>query len=814
MIIIRTASIVLNNCTRNFDKEYDYIIPDDLADKVQKGVRVIVPFGVSNKSSEGYVLHIKDTSDMEDLKSIKKVIDDTPVLTEEAIEIARWMKEKYICTFADAIRCFIPSGMNVKALQYVKLIRDVQTDNKNWNKIIEFLRKNDSVCELAELRKVKVSGLSGILKELEQSGLVEITERYSSNVQEKYVKGAYLTAEPDEIMEDMESGRIRTIQQIRVLEMLLDNECISTADLIRFSGVSPGVLNTLKKNGYIDFKDIEVKRDPFKFKHYESTEPKTPTAEQAKVLEEVDLLLGKKEFSEVLLHGVTGSGKTEVYLQLIKHTVDMGREAIVLVPEISLTPQMVERFKGRFQDKVAVLHSRLSPGERFDQWKFIREGKVKVVVGARSAVFAPLKNIGIIIIDEEHENTYKSEIVPKYHASEIARKRCELNSAILLYGSATPSVETYYRAETGEIKMFKMTERPNKMHLPKVEIVDMRKELSEGNKTIFSKSLYFEMKKNIEENLQTILFLNRRGHSSFVICRDCGFVIKCRYCNISMTYHANDKRLICHYCGYTVINPQVCPKCKSNNIRYFGTGTQKVEEEVRKFFSDCSVLRMDMDTTGFKNAHELILESFKKDNINVLVGTQMIAKGHDFPNVTLVGVIAADSILNMGDYKATERTFQLITQVAGRAGRGEHPGKVIVQTYNTENFSIKAACTHNYDEFYRQEIILRKELNYPPFTNIAVILLSGSNDKVVYSKAEEVKKNILNLPNVECCQVLGPARSPLSRIKNRFRWRMVLKCEDKERLIWILAKISDDFYKSNNRRIVALSTDINPSNLL
>ncbi len=815
----KTAVIIIKECTRNFDKEYDYIVPEEFLEKVKKGVRVIVPFGASNRLLEGFVLSIKDTHNTNNMKSIHKVIDSEPILTDEMIEVSRWMKGKYICTWADAIKCFMPAGTNIKTLQFVKLkddqIKDnVKVSNKSHNKIVEYLVKSNSECEVSDLKKLKIAGLFGVLEHMKKSGIIDIIEQYTTGVQEKYTRVAFIIRPHDEIIEAIEGGIIRTIQQIRVLEMLLDNEYIATADIVKFSGVSPSVLNTLKKNGYIDFKEIEVIRDPLKDKYIERTFPLNPTPEQADVIKEVVPYLSEKKFSEMLIHGVTGSGKTEVYLQLIQHAIEMGREAIVMVPEISLTPQMVERFKGRFGDSVAVLHSRLSLGERYDQWRLIFEGEIKVAVGARSAVFAPFKNIGIIIIDEEHENTYKSEVCPKYTAHDIARKRCELNNAVLLYGSATPSIENYYRAQTGEIKLLEMSLRANNQQLPEVELIDMRKELKEGNRTIFSHALANQMQKNIQNELQTILFLNRRGHSSFVLCRDCGFVIKCRYCNISLTYHDNDKRLTCHYCGYTVKNPNTCPKCKSINIRYFGVGTQKVEEEVKKAFPNSTVLRMDMDTTNYKNAHELILDSFKNNNINTLVGTQMVAKGHDFPKVTLVGVIAADSLLNTGDYRATERTFQLITQVAGRAGRGKLPGKVIVQTYNTEDFSIKAATKHDYKEFYKQEILIRRSLMYPPFTNIAVVLLSGSYDKSTYYKAEEVKKSILELKYAGDCQILGPARSPLSRIKNRYRWRIVIKCNDIDKLIFMLTNLSDEFYKAKNKKNILLSVDINPVNLM
>jgi primosomal protein N' (replication factor Y) len=518
----------------------------------------------------------------------------------------------------------------------------------------------------------------------------------------------------------------------------------------------------------------------------------------------------------MLLHGVTGSGKTEVYLQLIQHVIDSGRHAIVLVPEISLTPQMVDRFRGRFGARVAVMHSRLSPGERYDQWRQIREGEVSIVVGARSAIFAPFSDLGLVVIDEEHENTYKSEITPKYTAAQIAAMRCSNDGALLIYGSATPSTETYQRAIDGEIGLAVMKGRANTMVMPKVHIVDMRKELELGNRSIFSSALSAEIEKNINAGQQTILFLNKRGYASFVLCRSCGIRLKCKHCNITMTYHSVDDRLICHYCGYTVKMPAVCPKCGSSHIRQFGTGTQKVEEELHKYFPEASVIRMDMDTTTGKHSHEEILDAFRRQNINILVGTQMIAKGHDFPNVTLVGVLAADSLLGMDDYRASERTFQLLTQVAGRAGRGQLPGRVVIQTYNTEDYSITTACSHDYDSFFKKEAQIRSRLGYPPFTGIGVAVISSINDKLAYARAKEVCGFLTSRLDKGAGDELlpGPARAPLSRIRNRYRWRVIIKCCSEERLADILSALTDFFARKKDKADVDLSVDINPVSML
>lgn len=813
----KIASVVICNSTRQFDREYHYKIPGHLSGIIKPGIRVIVPFGRADRLKEAYVFQLLDSTGMDELKEIRKVVDEKPVLSSQMLSLAAWMKDRYICTYSDVIKCMLPSGIGLNSLRIVKFESGKEGLKPNEKVILDALTDAGNECEYNELQsRTGIKGFSKYLKDLEKAGVISVHEEFSSRIREKTVRVAYLALPVEEVVDEIENNRIKKIQQIRVLEMLAENEYISVTDITRFAGVSGSVLDTLKKYGYIDFRDIEVKRDPLRNVRVEKSEPLKPTVQQKEIIEKVKLHLDNKTFSEFLLHGVTGSGKTEVYLQLIRHVIDMGRQAVVLVPEISLTPQMVERFKGRFGEDVAVLHSRLSLGERYDQWRLIKENRIKVVVGARSAIFAPFDDLGIVIIDEEHENSYKSEITPKYHAAEIAGKRCMQENALLLYGSATPSVERYYQARTGKITLLELNERANRMEMPQVDLVDMRNELNNGNRTIFSRRLKEEMDLNIRAGQQTILFLNRRGYASFVMCRSCGFPVKCLNCNITLTYHAHDDRLICHYCGYTIKTPSVCPKCKSSHIRHFGTGTQKVEEDIRKHFTGASVIRMDMDTTTYKNSHEEILKAFREKNINVMIGTQMIAKGHDFPNVTLVGVLAADSLLNMGDYRASEKTFQLITQVAGRAGRGSLPGRVVIQTYNTEDFSILTACRHDYIAFYDQEIKLREKLDYPPFTNIAVVVLSGVNDRLAFQSAKEFRTELLGLfgRREGSPDVLGPARSPISRIKNKYRWRIVIKCKELDKLISVLREAADGYYKYKEKSTVDLSIDINPVNML
>lgn len=517
-----------------------------------------------------------------------------------------------------------------------------------------------------------------------------------------------------------------------------------------------------------------------------------PTLEQKKAIDLLNATCGKAGLKEFLLHGVTGSGKTEVYIQVIRYFVERGYGAIVLVPEISLTPQTVKRFVERLGDKVAVFHSRLSKGEKYLEWQKVNSGTAKVIVGARSALFTPVKNLGIVIIDEEHDSSYKSGQSPYYHARDVAEKLCELNNATLVLGSATPDISTYYRAKFGEISLIELTERTNHRELPKTDIVDMREELIAGNKTIFSKRLYDEIKVNLSKKEQTILFLNRRGYSTFVSCRKCGFVAKCRNCNIALTYHIDTDSLECHYCGAKFKNPQVCPICKEKYIKYFGIGTQKIENVVRKMFPEATVIRMDLDTTSKKDAHEKILSEFRDKNVDILIGTQMIAKGHDFPNVTLVGVMAADTSLNANDFYSAERTFDLLTQVSGRAGRAEKSGRVIVQTYESDNYSIVTAKEHDYERFYEQEIMLREQLFYPPFCDITLINISGeSEDKVIEDsrKIREIFEE--SFKGRDDVNVLQEVPSPISKIKNKYRFRIIIKSDVK-------IKINDEMYELIN----------------
>ena len=608
--------------------------------------------------------------------------------------------------------------------------------------------------------------------------------------------------------------KIKSEKQKKVLQFLKDNEGVTVPEIETYTGGTRAIVKTLEKNGYVEIIEKKIERDPLASKKIEKTENLKLTLEQQMAFDEISEKMDQEQYERFLIYGVTGSGKTEIYLQLIGKAMEQNKTSIILVPEISLTPQMIDRFISRFgKDEIAVLHSKLSLGERYDEWNRIKEGKAKIVIGARSAIFAPLNNIGIIIIDEEHDSSYKSESVPKYDAKEIAKKIAKENNCPLVLGSATPDLTTYYKAQQGEITLLALTKRANNSKLPSVDVVDLKMELANGNRSMLSYKLHDAIQKNLEEKRQTILFLNRRGYSTFIMCRECGYTVKCKNCDISLTYHRFENKLKCHYCGYEEDVVTVCPECHSTKIRYFGTGTQKLEQEINKVFPQATTIRMDVDTVSKKNSHEEILNKFRNENIDILIGTQMVVKGHHFPNVTLVGVIAADSSLNIDDYRANERTFQILTQVAGRAGREQLEGNVIIQTYNPENFAIQCAKEQNYDKFYNTEIALREQLKYPPFSDIILIGFSSLNENEVKQIAEKTYQYFRKMFNTEEFNVLKPMPSPIDKIQNRFRWRIIIKGIMTENANGILNEYLQKFYNCNYKN-TKVTIEINPNNMM
>ena len=742
------AQVIINSNVKNLNRIFDYNVPSEMQGTICVGDRVLVPFGNKKTYEEGFIVGLKENTQYK-VKDIAKIQEGIK-LTEENIDLAKLMARRYFCNISDCIKLMLPPG----------------TLNKNID----------------------------------------------SRVKDKTLNFVYLKKDIEEIEEDIENKIIKSEKQKRVLNFLIQNEGIQTTELEIITDTTNSVLKALEKKEYIEIIEEKVERNPFLNKDIKPTKKLKLTEEQQNAFNKIDETINNNENKEFLLYGVTGSGKTEIYLQLIEKIIQKNKTAIVLVPEISLTPQMVERFIARFgQEKIAVLHSKLSIGERYDQWNKIKNGECKIVIGARSAIFAPIQNLGLIIIDEEHDSSYKSETNPRYNAKELAGYMAKKNNIPLVLGSATPDISTYYKAENNKIEMLKLTKRANESNLPKVEVIDLREELANGNRSILSRKLYQEIEENLKNKKQTILFLNRRGYSTFVMCRDCGYTVKCKNCNITMTYHIKTNKLKCHYCGHEEKNLTECPECHSKNIKYFGTGTQRLEEDINKIFPEATTIRMDIDTVTRKNSHEEILNKFKNDNIDILIGTQMVVKGHHFPNVTLVGVIAADSSLYIEDYRANERTFQILTQVAGRAGREKLPGRVIIQTYNPDNFAIECSKKQNYDEFYETEIELRKQLKYPPFCDIISIGLTDTDNNKIKNVSERLYNNISRTIKNEKMDfnIYKPLPCPIDKIKNKYRWRIILKGKLNNKIIDIINKSIEQVNSKTTRIIV----DTNPTNL-
>ncbi len=742
------AQVVLNNKEQNIDKVFDYSVPQALEGKLSVGMRVLVPFGWGNRKVDGIVIGLKSSSDFKNLKEVSSIQGCEPVCEPWILELCLWVSHKYFCSLYQAIRLAMPPGMTSGVKE-----------------------KSVNIASL-KLGREAAFGIADALRE----------------------KGA--------------------VAQARIIEALLMTDSMPFAKLVREKGGSYEAIRALREKGYITTDTQQIERQAYDETKYEKTVAYTPTPEQKMVIDHLYKTIDAEKFEKILLRGVTGSGKTEVFLQAIERVIEIGKNAIMLVPEISLTPQMVQRFVSRFGNSVAVIHSALSGGERFDQWNKIKNGEVKVVVGARSAIFAPFKNIGIIILDEEHENSYKSETSPRYHTIDVAEKRARDEDAILLLASATPSISEFYKAKQGEYTLFEMTKRYNQGAMPEVSIVDMRGELFENkNRSPISLKLQREIQHNLDTGQKTILFLNRRGYSTFVSCRECGEVINCPDCSIAMTYHKGKDLLTCHYCGYIQRNVTECPSCGSEYVKYFGTGTQKIEEELYRLFPSAKVLRMDTDTTSQKGGHEKILDEFSKGGADILLGTQMVTKGLDFHDVTLVGVLAADTSLAVDDFRANERGFSLFTQVCGRAGRGDLKGRAVIQTYQPGNTTINFSKEHDYISFYENEIMQRKRLNYPPFCDIIYIMATGEDEQMVKSVIDDIgkafDKYMRNDKNI--FSKSGPAPAPIAKIKNNFRYRILLKCKDYDEIHNFLREIYEKHEGSKSP--VYLSIDINPINM-
>ncbi|CDR24223.1 primosomal protein N' [Staphylococcus schweitzeri] len=800
------AKVIVDVASKSVDFKFDYLIPERLVSVIQPGIRVVVPFGP--RTIQGYVMEVTTQPDskldISKLKNIIEVKDIKPELTPELIALSEWMSTTHVIKRISMLEVMLPSAIKAK---YKKAFM-LKDDTELTSEIIERFDKNGFYYYKDAQKNNDIASLMSLL----QAGIIEEKTILSQNVTKKTKRAVRIIDgfNPDEVLAKLE----KYIKQYDLYAFLSEEQhkTIFLSD-IEDIGFSKSSLDGLVKKGYVEKYDAIVERDPFKDRVFEHESKRRLTIDQQRAYSAINEKIVNQEQATFLLHGVTGSGKTEVYLQTIEDVLNQGKQAMMLVPEIALTPQMVLRFKRRFGDDVAVLHSGLSNGERYDEWQKIRDGRAQVSVGARSSVFAPFKNLGLIIIDEEHESTYKQEDYPRYHAREIAQWRSEYHHCPVILGSATPCLESYARAEKGVYHLLSLPNRVNQQALPNIDIVDMRTELTEGNRSMFSKDLREAIQLRLDRQEQVVLFLNRRGYASFMLCRDCGYVPQCPNCDISLTYHKTTDLLKCHYCGYQETPPNKCPNCESEHIRQVGTGTQKVEELLQQEFEGARIIRMDVDTTSKKGAHEKLLTEFERGNGDILLGTQMIAKGLDYPNITLVGVLNADTMLNLPDFRASERTYQLLTQVAGRAGRHEKVGQVIIQTYNPDHYSILDVQKNDYLTFYRQEMEYRKLGKYPPYYYLINFTISHKEMKKVMAASQHVHKILLQHLSDKAL-VLGPSPAALARINNEFRFQILVKYKSEPGLLQAIQYLDDYYHEKFIQEKLALKIDINPQMMM
>ncbi|KAB2335363.1 primosomal protein N' [Bacillus mesophilum] len=797
---MNVASVIVDVPAKQTDKPFDYLIPEHLIEIIKPGMRVIVPFGP--RKIQGFVVGIKAESDFKSLKELIEPMDLNPILNKELLSLGDWLSNHTLSYKISAYQAMLPAALKAK---YEKKLKRIDAIEELDPSIKLLFSDSDSITWEEAIAHVSIRTLQRAVSESSIELIYEVKER----VKKKKLKAIYC---PDRAQLEnwKKSLPANAAKQKEVLSYFLKQEGpVFQKEVEDILEVSSAVIKGLVKKEMLSETYLEVYRDPFAERQFSSTVPLSLTEEQHNAIIPIWNSVEQHEHEVFLLYGVTGSGKTEVYLQSIQRVLEQGREAIVLVPEISLTPQMVTRFKGRFGDKVAVLHSGLSAGEKYDEWRKIQRKEVSVAVGARSAIFAPFENLGIIIIDEEHETSYKQEENPRYHARDVAIERAKTYRCPVVLGSATPALETFARAQKDVYKLLKLPKRMNNQALPAVTIIDMREELREGNRSMFSRVLLDQLKERIEKKEQTVLFLNKRGHSSFVMCRDCGYVINCPNCDISLTYHQYSRQMKCHYCGHEDHVPSVCPECQSEHIRYFGTGTQKVEEELVKVLPEARVIRMDVDTTSRKGAHEKLLNQFQEGQADILLGTQMIAKGLDFPNITLVGVLSADTMLHLPDFRSSEKTFQLLTQVSGRAGRHQLEGEVIIQTYTPEHYSVELAGTQDYDLFYDKEMMIRKIHKYPPFYYISLITVSHEQLMKAVAVTEKITGWVRAKLSDEAV-VLGPVASPIPRINNRYRYQCLVKYKREPQLNGALKTVLDQYQQEIATGGLQISIDVNP----
>ena len=797
------AQVLVDVPTMQTNRPYSYQIPVAWQSQVTPGMRVVVPFGRGKRRVQGFVLKLDEATNYDgDLKAIDTVVDLAPVLNHEALEMTEWLAES---TFSFRITCaqtMLPAVMRAK---YEKQLRVTAQTTSTVQQTVFKDQTEVPFDDVATTPKA----VSDLLR-LQADGQVDVYYHVKNQARRKTqlaVKPLLTSSEFTEAETDVRAGATQQLALLKGLAMLNGEVLAQKAFTERF-GVSEATIRAGAKKGWLEKVAVEVYRDPYATSNIKPTKPLKLNDEQQVAVDQIVTAIEAPKTTTFLLEGVTGSGKTEVYLQAMAAALAQGKTALMLVPEISLTPQMVNRVKGRFGKAVAVLHSGLSSGEKYDEWRRIQRGEAQVVVGARSAVFAPLKNLGLIVMDEEHESTYKQDDAPRYHARQVALWRSRYHNCPVVLGSATPSLETRARAEKGVYQRLLLADRVNQRPMPSVSIIDMKKEMQQHAESNFSAPLLVALQDRLDRHEQSVLMLNRRGYSSFVLCRDCGFVLKCPNCDISLTLHMDTHTMKCHYCGHEEAIPRVCPNCHSRQIRYYGTGTEKVEEELRDLLPDARIIRMDNDTTRKKGAHAKLLAQFGSGEADILIGTQMIAKGLDFPNVTLVGVLNADTALGLPDFRASERTFQLLTQVSGRAGRAEKTGHVYIQTFNPDHYAIRFAKHHDYEGFFKYEMRMRHQGGYPPYYFTVQITASDLDEAVaakrMYQLLQWLRPRLA--PNTI---ILGPTPKPIARVNRRYYYQIVIKYKQEPNLKQTLTTLLHET-QVQQRQGLQIGIDVEP----
>lgn len=810
------VKVAVSAAPYSIDKPYSYLVPESLAAAAVPGVRVMVPFGRGNKESEGLILTRVQEPKLPGSKAIRQILDSEPVLDKAGIDLALWMRGRYFCTVFEAVKTILPAGLWYGLREIWSLAMEPEAARPAavgipgaWQ-VLDLLEKQGGKADIRVLRDALGDGAEKPLKAMKKAEILTCETDAKRKIADKSHRMVELAVNTEDAYALTEPKRRSAPARYEVVNFLATAGRTPAAEVSYYTGASARTLKAMEKAGLIAFSEEEELRVP----SLDDVEPGPEIVlneEQQRAFEEILGRVQAAKPSVTLLHGVTGSGKTQVYLRLVQETLALGKTAMVLVPEIVLTPQMMRKFSSYFGSRVAMLHSSLKMTERYDQWKRIRRGEVDVVLGTRSALFAPLKNLGLIIMDEEQEGSYQSENVPRYDAREVAKYLCVREKAALVFGSATPTVETAWAAEQGSYQKALLRRRYNENALPEVLIADLRQEILNGNPGLISTPLRQELEKNLAAGEQSILFLNRRGSSRMLLCGECGYVPQCPRCSTALTYHSANGRLMCHYCGHSEPAADTCPEC-GGWMKHVGAGTQKVEEELRELFPEAGILRMDADTTA--GGHEEILQTFERERVPILLGTQMVAKGLDFENVTLVGVLSADISLYVDNYRAAERTFSLLTQVVGRAGRGGKTGRAVIQTYTPGNDVIRCAAQQDYDAFYESEIRMRRLRRYPPFADLFTVTVSGTEEGRVLRAAVSVRETLRQLclrPELAAGEpeVLGPAPAPVVKVNNRFRYRCTLVGKNDKATREMLAWLQKDFAKDSANRGMNLFVDHN-----